>query len=78
LAALRGGKVSTNVYLRRIHNLTLATDWLLKPIIPQREIQTKTQEGYTEEEAVRLSRRIGWHLSIYRPQLSAAGQYRRS
>jgi len=29
------GKVSTNVYLRRIHNHALWMDWLLKPVIPR-------------------------------------------
>jgi integrase len=33
--ALADGKVSTNVYLRRIHNHALGMDWLLKPIIPR-------------------------------------------
>jgi len=32
---LADGKVSTNVYLRRIHNHALGMDWLLKPIIPR-------------------------------------------
>ena len=32
--ALADGKVSTNVYLRRIHNHALGMDWLLKPVIP--------------------------------------------
>jgi integrase len=33
--ALEDGKVSTNVYLRRIHNHALGMDWLLKPVIPR-------------------------------------------
>ena len=33
--ALADGKVSTNVYLRRIHNHALGMDWLLKPVIPR-------------------------------------------
>jgi integrase len=32
---LADGKVSTNVFLRRIHNHALGMDWLLKPIIPR-------------------------------------------
>ncbi len=31
--ALSDGKVSTNVYLRRIHNHALGMDWLLKSVI---------------------------------------------
>ncbi len=33
--ALADGKVSTNVYLRRIHNHALGMDWLLRPVIPR-------------------------------------------
>jgi hypothetical protein len=33
--ALADGKVSTNVYLRRIHNHALGMKWLLKPFIPR-------------------------------------------
>lgn len=32
---LADGKVSTNVYLRRIHNHALGMDWLLEPVIPR-------------------------------------------
>ena len=33
--ALADGKVSTNVYLRRIHNHALGMEWLLKSVIPR-------------------------------------------
>ncbi|HWN97256.1 MAG TPA: tyrosine-type recombinase/integrase [Methylomirabilota bacterium] len=33
--ALEDAKVSTNVYLRRIHNHALGMDWLLKSVIPR-------------------------------------------
>jgi len=33
--ALKDGKVSTNVYLRRIHNHALGMEWLLKSVIPR-------------------------------------------
>jgi integrase len=33
--ALGDGKVSTNVYLRRIHNHALGMEWLLKSVIPR-------------------------------------------
>jgi len=33
--ALADGKVSTNVYLRRIHNHAIGMDWLLKSVIPR-------------------------------------------
>jgi hypothetical protein len=32
---LADGKVSTNVYLRRIHNHALGMEWLLKSVIPR-------------------------------------------
>jgi integrase len=34
---LADGKVSTNVYLRRIHNHALGMEWLLKSVIPRRQ-----------------------------------------
>lgn len=33
--ALADGKVSTNVYLRRVHNHALGMEWLLKSVIPR-------------------------------------------
>ena len=33
--ALADGKVSSNVYLRRIHNHALGMEWLLKSVIPR-------------------------------------------
>jgi hypothetical protein len=33
--SLADGKVSTNVYLRRIHNHALGMEWLLKSVIPR-------------------------------------------
>lgn len=35
LRVLERGKVSTNVYLRRIHNFALAMNWLPVPVIPK-------------------------------------------
>lgn len=37
LTVMATGTVSTNVYLRRIHNFALDMDWLLKSIIPRRQ-----------------------------------------
>jgi hypothetical protein len=33
--ALADGKVSTNVYQRRIHNHVLAMEWRLKSVLPR-------------------------------------------
>ena len=37
LRAMEIGKVSTNVYLRRVHNFALDMSWLPAPIIPKRQ-----------------------------------------
>ncbi len=36
LRSLEKGKVSTNIYLRRIHNFALGMNWLPVPVIPKR------------------------------------------
>jgi hypothetical protein len=36
LRAMEKGKVSTNIYLRRIHNFALGMNWLPVPVIPAR------------------------------------------
>ena len=76
LAALENRKVSTNVYLRRIHNYALDMDWLLKPVIPKRQwpkVRHKSKRAITKEEHVRIVEReknsekrafyeLCWHL----------------
>ena len=37
LRAMEQGKVSTNIYLRRIHNFALGMNWLPVPVIPQKQ-----------------------------------------
>jgi integrase len=37
LEVLKAGTVSTNVFLRRLHNFALDMDWIPKPIIPRRQ-----------------------------------------
>lgn len=57
LKVLRQGTVSTNIYLRRLHNFCLDMDWLLKPIIPKRQwpkIEFKEKRGITWEEHQRI------------------------
>lgn len=51
--ALGDGKVSTNVFLRRVHNHALGMDWLLKPVIPRLQWpkpQYKGKRAITAEE----------------------------
>lgn len=53
LRALERGKVSTNVYLRRIHNFALAMNWLPVPVIPRRqwpEVRHKEKRAITLDE----------------------------
>ncbi|MBI1178707.1 tyrosine-type recombinase/integrase [bacterium] len=67
---LADGKVSTNVYLRRIHNHALGMDWLLKPVIarlqwpkPQykgkRAITIEEHQAIIEAEAAAAERNKG-------------------
>jgi hypothetical protein len=37
LKVLRTGTVSTNVYLRRLHNFALDMNWLPKSLVPRRQ-----------------------------------------
>jgi hypothetical protein len=37
LSVLSSGTVSTNVYLRRLHNFALGVNWLACPILPRRQ-----------------------------------------
>ena len=43
--ALEDGKVSTNVYLRRIHNHALGMEWLLKSVIPRAAMAAAGVQG---------------------------------
>jgi integrase len=73
---LADGKVSTNVYLRRIHNHALGMDWLFKSIIPRLQwpkVHFKEKRAITWEEHQkivaaevnaerRLLYQLCWHL----------------
>ena len=55
--ALEEGKVSTNVYLRRIHNHALGMEWLLKSVIPRLQWPKpvfKSKRAITAEEHRRI------------------------
>lgn len=76
LKVLTVGKVSSNVYLRRIHNFALAMDWLMKPVIPKAswpKVSFKTKRAITLAEHQRIVERevnperrafyqLCWHL----------------
>ena len=58
--ALADGKVSTNVYLRRIHNHALGMEWLLKSVIPRLQWPKpvfKDKRAITAEEHVAIVQR---------------------
>lgn len=57
LRALERGKVSTNVYLRRIHNFALGMNWIPVPVIPVKQwspVRHKEKRAITvaEHEAI--------------------------
>lgn len=57
LKVMAAGTVSTNVYLRRIHNFALDMDWLLRSIIPQKQwpkIVHASKRAITFEEHQRI------------------------
>jgi integrase len=58
--ALADGKVSTNVYLRRIHNHALGMEWLLKSVIPRLQWPKavfKSKRAITAEEHAQIVQR---------------------
>ena len=60
LAVLADGKVSTNVYLRRLHNFALDMNWLLAPVMAKRawpKIHYGEKRAITSEEHRRIIER---------------------
>jgi integrase len=76
LKMLHGGTVSTNVFLRRIHNFVLDVGWLPCPILPKRQwpaVRYKEKRAITREEHLvilenernderRAFYKLCWHL----------------
>lgn len=74
--AMKEGTVSTNVYLRRIHNFCVDMNWLAWPLIPKRQwpaVHYKEKRAITWEEHCRIVERekneerkafyrLAWHL----------------
>ncbi len=53
LEVLHKGTVSTNVFLRRLHNFALDMNWIPKPIIPKRQwpkVEYESKRAITAEE----------------------------
>ena len=84
LRVLEAGKVSTNVYLRRIHNFALDMTWLPWPVLPKKrwpEIQFKEKRAITWEEHQAIITRelnserkafyqLAWHLGASQSDLA--------
>ena len=76
LRAMEKGKVSTNIYLRRIHNQALGMNWLPVPVIPKRmwpSFRFKDKRAITLDEHKAIVAReqnperrafyqLAWHL----------------
>ena len=57
LQAIEGGTVSTNIFLRRLHNFALTLNWLPWPIMNHRQwprVRFKPRRGITREEHEKL------------------------
>jgi integrase len=84
LRVLETGKVSTNVYLRRIHNFALDMTWLPWPVIVKRQwpkVQFKEKRAITWEEHQAIVARelnperkafyhLAWHLGASQSDLA--------
>jgi integrase len=84
LRVLESGKVSTNVYLRRIHNFALDMTWLPWPVIVKRQwpkVQFKDKRAVTWEEHQAIVAReenperkafyqLAWHLGAAQSDLA--------
>ncbi|HEY0255945.1 MAG TPA: hypothetical protein VGC39_00770 [Candidatus Methylacidiphilales bacterium] len=81
---LKTGTVSTNTFLRRLHNFAVDMNWILAPIIPRRQwpqIHFKEKRAITLEEHLRIVEReknperklfyeLAWHLGASQSDLA--------
>jgi integrase len=84
LKVLENGSVSTNIYLRRIHNFALDMNWLPWPVLPKKRwpaIKFKEKRGITLEEHQAIVARelnperkafykLAWHLGAAQTDLA--------
>jgi hypothetical protein len=84
LKVLENGSVSTNIYLRRIHNFALDMNWLPWPVMPKKRwpaIKFKDKRGITWEEHQLIVAReqnperkafyqLAWHLGAAQTDLA--------
>jgi len=85
LKVLENGSVSTNIYLRRIHNFALDMSWLPWPVLPKKRwpaIKFKEKRGITlaEHQAIvarevnperKAFYQLAWHLGAAQSDLAA-------
>jgi hypothetical protein len=74
--ALSDGKVSTNAFLRRIHNFALDMNWLLKSVIPRLQWPKpvfKSKRVITAEEHAAIIQRE-FNAVLVAPSSSAEGR----
>ena len=84
LRVLEAGKVSTNVYLRRIHNFALDMTWLPWPVLPKKRwpaVEFKEKRGITLVEHLAIVAReqnperkafyqLAWHMGASQSDLA--------
>jgi len=84
LRVMEAGTVSTNIYLRRLHNFCMDMNWLPWPLIPKRQwpaIRFKEKRAITWEEHARIIARernserrafyqLAWHLGASQSDLA--------
>ena len=84
LRVLQSGTVSTNVYLRRLHNFCVDMSWLPWPLLPKRQwpaVRFKDKRGITWDEHCRIIAReqnperkafyqLAWHVGASQSDLA--------
>jgi len=84
LNALQLGTVSTNVYLRRLHNFCVDMNWLPWPLVPKRQwpaVEFKEKRSITQAEHLAIVAReqnperkafykLAWHLGASQTDLA--------
>jgi integrase len=84
LRVLQSGTVSTNVYLRRLHNFCVDMNWLPWPLLPKRQwpaVRFGEKRGITLDEHTRIVAReqnperkafyrLAWHLGASQSDLA--------
>jgi len=84
LKVLQSGTVSTNVFLRRLHNFCLDMNWLAWPLVPKRQwpaVRYKDKRAITWEEHCKIIEReknperkafyqLAWHVGASQSDLA--------